>query len=317
MPSLLQDFLSQLYKTYDSAFALGNLVFNGDKAVNEIISTEINGSTYKTCLNLLGSLEHRPEKGTVDANPFAKPEPELTIVDSYGDDDEFKLVLNKFPVVQHHFMLVTKEFKSQNTPLSPNELSATFEVLKTLEKSKSEHHKNWFAFYNSGTESGASQPHKHVQFMTLPDGFEPVASRLAATSAHFVPNQFQEPLQDLNLGFAHFVAVLPDDLDKAEDDVITLTYVSLLQRVLTVLREANCSHISYNFCATTKWMMLVPRSAGSYEGKFGVNSCGAMGLFLCKNQDLYDLVKKEGWDKIQTAIGFPSTAGQGSDEYHY
>lgn len=317
MPHLPENFLTELKATYDGALALGNLVFNGDKAINEIVSAEINGASYSTCLTLLESLERRPEKGTVEKNPFAKPEPELTILDSYGDDNEFKLVLNKFPVVPHHFMLVTKEFKSQNTPLSPNELGATFEVLKALGATKQEEKKNWFAFYNCGPESGASQPHKHVQFMTIPDGFEPFASRLARTSPHYVPNQHQEPLQDAKLDFAHFVAVLPDNLEDLTLDVLTLTFVSLLQRTLTVLREADCGHISYNFCATTKWMMLMPRSSGSYEEKFGVNSCGVMGLYLCKNQELYDMVKSAGWDKIQRAVGFASTAGQGTDEYHY
>lgn len=317
MPSLTQDFLSTLRDTYDKALALGNLVFNGDNAVNEMVSTEINGSTYTSCLTLLASLEHRPEKGSVDKNPFAKPEPELTIEDSFGEHDEFKLVLNKFPVVPQHFMLVTKEFKSQNTPLSPNELGATFAVLRALERAKKEDNKDWFAFYNCGPQSGASQPHKHIQFMTLPAGFEPFASRLARTSPHFIPNQHQEPLQDLNLSFAHFVAVLPDDLGDDSEEVLTLTFVSLLQRALTVLREAHCDHISYNFCATTKWMMLMPRSSGSYEDKMGVNSCGVMGLFLCKNKELFDLVKDTGFEKIERLVGFASTAGQGSDEYHY
>ncbi|RKP28780.1 HIT-like protein, partial [Metschnikowia bicuspidata] len=175
---LPENFLLQVRQTYESALALGNLVFNGTNAVNEMVSVDINNSTYTTCLTLLGSLVHRPEKGTVEKNPFAKPEPELTILDAYGDEDEFKLVLNKFPVVPHHFMLITKEFKSQNTPLSPNELAATFFILKGLEQ---ENDKNWFAFFNCGPESGASQPHKHVQFMTLPEDFEPFATRLAST----------------------------------------------------------------------------------------------------------------------------------------
>lgn len=317
MPSLPQTFASDLQEKYTSALALGNLVFNGDNAVNEIVTADIDGTPYKSCLTLLASLTHRPEKGTVDANPFAKPEPELTVADSFGDEDQFKLVLNKFPVVPYHFMLVTKEFKSQNTPLSPDELCATFSVLKALEQAKSQDNKNWFAFYNCGPESGASQPHKHVQFMTIPDGFEPFASRLARTSGHFVPNQHEEPLQDSKVGFAHFVAVLPDELGDDSEDILTLTFVSLLQRVLTVLRESDCGHISYNFCATTKWMMLMPRSSGDYEGKLGVNSCGVMGLYLCKNQELYDIVKSDGWQKIQKTVGFPSTAGEGTDEYHY
>ena len=132
---------------------------------------------------------HRPEIGTKPKNEssqksesISKPEPELTIVDNYNDD-EFKIVFNKFPVVPRHFMLITKEFKSQNTPLSPSELMATYKILQALKNQNQnldQNAENWFAFYNCGPESGASQPHKHIQFMTLPscEQFKPYAETL-------------------------------------------------------------------------------------------------------------------------------------------
>ena len=51
--------------------------------------------------------------------------------------------------------MVTKEFESQTTPLTPLELVAGYSIIKQL-GAREKH----MAFYNSGPESGASQPHK-------------------------------------------------------------------------------------------------------------------------------------------------------------
>lgn len=315
MNELKNDFCESLYKKYTSALNEKVLVFNGEAALHERMILNVANSSYSFELTELQSLQHRPEIGSVDKNPFENPEPELTIVPKFGKDNEFRIVLNKFPVVPAHFMLVTSQFKSQNTPLSPSELLSVYSVLRNLElQDKNE---NWFAFYNCGPESGASQPHKHIQFMKLPQNFEPLAEVLARTSAHFIPDQHMEPLQDPNLPFAHFLAKLPDDYKKVTEDILAMTFVSLLQRVLTVLKQNDASHISYNLLATTKYMMLVPRSSGKFKGELGINSCGFMGLFLCKNNRLVDLVKSEGPETVLSSIGFPNTAGEKSDEYHY
>lgn len=309
------EFYNILYDKYETALKENHLIFNGETAIHETINRKVNGKSFQFELTLLQSLQHRPEVGNVNDNPFAKPEPELTILPSFGIKDEFRIVFNKFPVVPAHFMIVTKEFKSQDTPLSPNELVATFSVLRELKAC--ERDKEWFAFYNCGPESGASQPHKHIQFMTLPKGFVSFAEELANTSSPFIPNQNQEPLQDPDMPFAHFVAKLPDNPEDLTEEVLAMTFVSLLQRCLTVLKENEESHISYNFCATTKFMMLVPRSTGKFDQILGINSCGVMGLILCKDEELANLVRTTGPEIVLEAIGLPNTSGKPSDEYNY
>lgn len=313
MSDLPEDFVQKLYEKYNSALEGDHLIFNGESATKEIITETINDSSYDYELTELASLEKRPETGNVNDNPFAKPEPELTIVPSL--DNDFRVVFNKFPVVPAHFMIVTKEFKSQNTPLSPLELSVTFSLLRNLKAN--DEGKKWFAFYNCGPNSGASQPHKHIQFMTLPAEFTPFAETLASKSPYFMPNEHEEPLQDANLPFAHFVAKLPEKAEDLTDDVLAMTFVSLLQRACTVLRDNDCSHISYNFCATTEYMMVVPRASGKYKDVLGINSCGTMGLFLCKNSDLVKLVRETGPTNILKELGFPTVHGQAGTEYQY
>lgn len=315
---MIYDLPSNFYDTLDNKYqeALKNddIKFNGESAVSKLKQQNVGDSTFNYQITLLSSLMHRPEKGSKENNPFKNPEKELTIADKFGPDDEFKVVFNKFPVVPKHFMMITREFKSQDAPLSPSELVGIYTLLGNLKKESNE---KWFAFYNCGPQSGASQPHKHVQFMTLPKEYTSFGEQLAHTSAAFIPNPKEEPLQNKDLPFAHFAARLPtNELDLQHED-LTMYFVSLLQRCLTVLKQNEADHISYSFIMTTDYMMLVPRSNGVYKNIVGINSCGYVGLFLCKNEETQFLINEDGPLTILRACGFPNTAGEPVDEYHY
>lgn len=85
----------------------------------------------------------------VSLNSLFEPRPK------YFADPPPSLQLNKFCVTPRHFLLVTKEFKPQTSPLTPLELIAAYTILKQL-GAREKH----LAFFNSGELSGASQPHK-------------------------------------------------------------------------------------------------------------------------------------------------------------
>lgn len=310
-----ENFYENLCEKYNSALKDGSLIFNGESAIHEKIELVTGTTTHTFQLTQLQSLLHRPEQGIRAENPFENPEPELTVVPSFGEDGKYRIVLNKFPVVEAHFMLVTTKFESQNSPLSPSDLHSTYRILNNLKLHDCT--KEWFAFYNCGPQSGASQPHKHIQFMTIPSGHCPSADVLANTSKFSIPDQSQEPLQDASLPYAHFLLRLPDDPKEVTEDVLALIFVSLLQRTLTVLKENDADHISYNFLITDKYMMLVPRSRSKFRDTLGLNSCAFMGLLLCKSSELVDLVKTEGPETILQEVGYPNTSGEESNEYNY
>lgn len=69
------------------------------------------------------------------------------------------LVLNKFCVVEEHVVLPTIDFRPQEEPLSAADLRAMWTAMHGLDA---------FAFFNCGYESGASQPHKHMQLNSYP-----------------------------------------------------------------------------------------------------------------------------------------------------
>jgi ATP adenylyltransferase len=76
-------------------------------------------------------------------------------------------VLNKFPIIAEHFILATKSNKQQTHVLEQEDLEATYACLKAWRDGTGSKQERLFAFFNSGEHSGASQPHRHLQFLPV------------------------------------------------------------------------------------------------------------------------------------------------------
>ena len=102
-------------------------------------------------------------------DPFDNPSPDLHIANIPTSDPSHLLVLNKFPIIAGHFILATKTNKQQTHILEQDDLEATYACLKAWSQDQGEDgkQKRLFAFFNSGDHSGASQPHRHLQFLPV------------------------------------------------------------------------------------------------------------------------------------------------------
>jgi diadenosine tetraphosphate (Ap4A) HIT family hydrolase len=98
-------------------------------------------------------------------DPFDDPSPDLHITDIPLTAPTHLLVLNKFPIIAGHFILATKTNKQQTHILEQDDLEATYACLKAWGAEGKQ--KRLFAFFNSGEHSGASQPHRHLQFLPV------------------------------------------------------------------------------------------------------------------------------------------------------
>ena len=106
------------------------------------------------------------QKKKVD--PFDNPTGDLFLAAVPVQEPTHVLVLNKFPIIQSHFILATKIFKEQTDDLEIADLDVTYACLKAWEEgNEAKKSKSLFAFFNSGTHSGASQPHRHIQFLPV------------------------------------------------------------------------------------------------------------------------------------------------------
>lgn len=119
------------------------------------------------------TLAKKPTPKTDDAkqqkkvDPFENPSETLRIASIPSSNPSHVLVLNKFPIIAGHFILATKSNKKQTHVLEQDDLEATYACLKAWQTEQGSKQKRLFAFFNSGEHSGASQPHRHLQFLPV------------------------------------------------------------------------------------------------------------------------------------------------------
>jgi ATP adenylyltransferase len=219
------------------------------------------------------------------ANPFLPCEPDLFVADL---SDTHIVLLNKFNVIDHHLLIVTRRFELQENLLNPADFRALFDCITQFES---------LGFYNGGPAAGASQPHKHLQIVPLPLDESaphlPIEPLLAAArndgAVCTVPG----------LGFVHAFAALDEKLADRPQELARIafdTYLRLLDasglHAVDVDGEPRQS-APYNLLVTTRWMMLVPRSVESTEG-IAVNALGFAGSLFVRNDAQMQTITRLG-----------------------
>ncbi|GAO50318.1 ATP adenylyltransferase [Saitoella complicata NRRL Y-17804] len=286
---------------YDEALASGELVFT-ESSVGVVEENRV-----KYSIRCAPGLATKPEKKDIDKektdgkpfNPFLPPNPALFVQEM---EPKHTVVLNKFCIVPRHFLLITKAYEDQTKPLNPADLEA---IWKCFEGLRSKH----MAFYNCGPASGASQGHKHVQFIPLPsaDEFTPFPDDIVRAQSSNGPGLGQL-LQHDAISFEHFI--LPIPRNPTPDDLAEI-YVHLLSPTIQACRMADCKTISYNVCMTRDWMFMAPRVNEGWDG-LSFNSTAMVGMLLVKSEVEMEKVKKEGPSNILAKVGVDK--GQGNED---
>ncbi len=236
-------------------------------------------------------------------NPFLPYESNLFVGDIC---DSHAVVLNKFNVVDHHALLITREFQSQWDYLTQDDWNAVTLCLEGVDG---------LVFFNGGEEAGASQPHKHLQLVLLPMTPEPSQPSLPIT-----PLMQQLPSSPtLNpveaFPFAHAACcmrstwTLPQE-GRAQRWFATykrlLTLASLWTPTAQQLEPKGQQQAPYNMLATHDWILLVPRRCEFYES-ISVNSLGFAGGLLVKHQEALDTLRAVGPWRVLQHVGVPRT----------
>jgi ATP adenylyltransferase len=212
-------------------------------------------------------------------DPFSPCEEALRV----GDIGERHfLLLNKFNVLAHHLLIVTKDFEPQESLVGEDDFAALFACLDRFDG---------LGFYNGGTVAGSSQPHKHLQIVPLPlDGHAlPVEPFIEAAHTRGV---FRAP----QLAFAHAAAWLDDDAAAN----LHATYLQLMNAIgVQPFDVAGVAHQSapYNLLVTRRWMLAVPRSVSHVEG-VAVNALGFAGSLFVRDDAQRNVVETLGPMKL-------------------
>jgi ATP adenylyltransferase len=106
----------------------------------------------------------------IKIDPFEDPPEDLLVASVPACDPSHILVLNKYPIIANHFILATKHHKKQTHKLEADDLSSAYLCLQEWSGTAEDGHpRRLFAFFNSGEHSGASQAHRHLQFLPVED----------------------------------------------------------------------------------------------------------------------------------------------------
>jgi ATP adenylyltransferase len=228
----------------------------------------------------------RPDMaGNTNDNPFLPYDQDLFVADI---SDTHVCLLNKFNVLDHHILMVTRSFQEQESLLTLNDFEALLMCLAEFDG---------LVFYNAGEAAGASQRHKHLQMVPLPLTAEvpqiPIVPLLSTArfegAMGFVPG----------LPFLHVLTRMDHEWIASPRKGAQ----ALLQQYLDMLRTVGLSgggaggetmHPGpYNLLVTREWMFLVPRSTECFEG-ISVNALGFAGGFLVKDEPQLNLLKTFG-----------------------
>ncbi len=174
------------------------------------------------------------------------------------------MLLNKFPVLPAHVLLVTRGFEEQTSPLTFSDFQA---LCWGLAQGPA------LGFYNSGALAGASQRHKHLQLVALPLSEQepelPLESPTRARGAELGPRQratsFPARLRRIASGW----------WTDAEAPAQLLGLLAELHR--RVGQPA-----AHNLLLTRRFMVAVPRIAERF-GTISVNALGFAGALLVKD----------------------------------
>ncbi|HXH02280.1 MAG TPA: phosphorylase [Candidatus Competibacteraceae bacterium] len=222
----------------------------------------------------VSSLKRRDEArmaGDARPSPYLPPEPELVVGEL--SSTHFAL-LNKFNVIDRHLLIVTRRFVPQETLLDGDDFAALALAMAELDG---------LGFYNGGGEAGASQRHKHLQWVPLPLG-EGEAVPMEALLAEAIPGPGAVPGLPFRHAFARLDAGLFAD-PAAAAQVLHQLYHDLLAHlgISGVSRDGMLwQGAPYNLLVTRRWLLLVPRLREKAQG-ISINALGFAGSLFVRD----------------------------------
>lgn len=263
-------------------------------------------------------------------DPFADPAPELLIAQVPHSKPSHTLVLNKYPVIQNHFILATKANKPQTSLLEEDDIGLTHACLRAWKDRQHEHQSSrLFAFFNSGENSGASQEHRHLQFLPVEDMLDADNQEWGILIDRMnVPAHPNLPLyQDPSLPIVHFSTPLAEGISTSD---LHLKYMLLMRAAFSAtqnphgqfdeeitIENGGKTVLSYNLAMTAERLAICPRrqeaavipGAGP-ESSVAINGTILAGTLMVKDEEEWDVLRKDHSliDGILTSIGYPLAA---------
>ncbi|GAB7357701.1 hypothetical protein MBLNU459_g0368t1 [Dothideomycetes sp. NU459] len=279
---------------------------------------------------------HETSVGGKKPDPFENPSSDLLIANIPRGDPSHVLVLNKYPVIPQHFILATKSNKEQTHMLEPDDLAATHACLRSWEDGGGG---RLFAFFNSGDHSGASQAHRHIQFLPVDQmkrnggggaDWKPLIEQMLDSPEDSSADDIRSGMKCIrSMPFTHFALPLPPN---PSAELLDSTYKRLYRAAAAAVQshierhgdlelhptEGGSSAISYNLALCGSGMAICPRRKeaamltdgdGSELGSVALNGTILAGTLMVKREEEWDLLRADSLqlDRVLETIGVPPT----------
>jgi sulfate adenylyltransferase (ADP) / ATP adenylyltransferase len=249
-------------------------------------------------LRIAAMLRDKPKAPPADGtprtyrNPFLPPDPDLLVRHL---SPTHSLLLNKFNLVAYHCLVVTREYESQENPLTEEDMGATWGVMQAMPG-------GGLAYFNRGPVSGASQQHKHLQVVPLPlapggkalEDDPPFFSLVMQSLAGVTPGEA------VPLCGVPFVATAVA-LDPSSENGASLA-ASVARALAAAERAVKAPIESYNMVMTQRYAMVVPRSCEA-DGSVGCNAMGFAGSFFVRSSEELNRVRERGPMAVLETVG--------------
>lgn len=235
--------------------------------------------------------DHASAGPAAQANPFLPYEEDLFVADA---SDTHYCLLNKYNVIDHHLLIITRRFERQELALTPADFDALWRCLVEFDA---------LGFYNSSPVAGASQPHKHLQLVPLPLGDDapaiPIETLLA--SAPPAPGAMRIARLPFRHAFGRLDAVAGADPLTAAAYSHGL-YIAMLAAVGFDARVAEPP--PYNLLVTRRYMLLIPRTRDRF-GTVSVNALGFAGSFFVPDTERLQAIQRAGPMAVLRGVAVP------------
>lgn len=222
--------------------------------------------------------------GGKQSNPFLPYDPEMYVADA---SETHVCLLNKFNVVDHHLLIVTREFEHQQSPLNHGDFEALWRCMEEYDS---------LGFYNGGTISGASQPHKHLQLVPLP--MAPEGPRIPVEPLLEAADVQDGSGRAAGLPFPHVFTRIAPERSATLSDAAEMT-LSLYGEMMNSLglhsdvAQSDRIDRNYNLLVTRQWMLLVPRGRERFES-ISLNALAFAGALLVREESEMAALRNHG-----------------------
>lgn len=214
-------------------------------------------------------------------------------------------------MIRDHFILATKANKPQTELLEESDLLLAYRCIQDWNTTHSGTTDNdLFAFFNSGEHSGASQAHRHLQFLPVEAMEENGGEQWDVLCKSMdVAIHGSELCHNPKLPFLHFASRLNSsmsagDIHERYRQLLRAGFASVHGTPLDSLNTASLTNqgkviISYNLAMTRNVLAIMPRRNESssvvdvLDSSIAINGTILAGTMMVKNEKEWDRLREK------------------------